>query len=219
MSILLNPYIIAPVEEGGNAFEDDFDDNSLDPAKWQADTWLGVDSTGTSYAETGGQLVMTPAANTAGNRYGALRAVPVLDFVNKTCEMDWVTYQDSGNDRSHGFEIVDTVDTEKRIRLIQPGVLSMQLTVRSRNNFGFGVTDLLNVSRDITKTKWRVINDHANQEWQFWSYISSWTLEFTGSYQNWVPSSCYLRLFWGTAASIPAAGVFTIDNLLTDAEF
>lgn len=93
------------------ALSDNYDDNSRDAAKWALGNWEGLSTTGVTVSETGGQLVVTPAASAADSRYSGYVSVGKYDFssneafvrlVERTntaggAETQFVAYVDANN--------------------------------------------------------------------------------------------------------------------------
>lgn len=72
----------APATPKLSALTDDFNDNSIDPAKWTT----GI-SAGASLAETGGQLVFTPSTTSSG--YSYVDSVNTYDFTDSSLTVEF----------------------------------------------------------------------------------------------------------------------------------
>jgi type 1 fimbria pilin len=211
--ILINPYSF-PVTSP-TIFQDNFDDNSIDPALWSVSAWLAQSQTGVTIAEASQQLTITLPANASGSFYNSLLSVPVMDFQDKTLDCDFVTYPDPAHETNCGLEIVKASDSSKFARLTT-SIGNMQMRASAPNNTGFQFVG----SSYSTYQKWRIQHVSSSNQWKFYSYDgASWTLRRTSTAQAWTPNDMQVRILAGTFASITAPGVFTVDNLTTDATY
>lgn len=210
---LVNPYILASAAP--TIFQDNFDDNSIDPALWTVSAWLAQDQTGVTIAEASQQLTITLPASSSGSHYNSLLSVPIVDFTDKTLDCDFVVYPDPAHETNCGLEIVKNSDSTKFVRATT-SVGNMQLRASAPNNTGFEFVG----SSYSTYQKWRIQHASSTNQWKFYSYDgASWTLRRTSTAQTWNPTDMQIRILAGTFASITAPGVFTVDNLVTDATY
>lgn len=215
MSVLINPYILAIAGGGGsNTFEDNFDDNSIDPALWS--TTVGADI---AIAETGGQMTLATDASYSGGggNFSELVSVPSLDFAGATFQIDLVQMPVVGFSYNFLFYIY-IYNTANANQNIYYQIQETDNGYFERANSGASHDDFF-FTWDGSVTKIKFIHDNSVNEWQYWTFNgTTWTLEYTSLAATWNPTSCKIRI--GAFISGPAANqTIILDNLITDATY
>jgi hypothetical protein len=124
-----------------------------------------------------------------------------------------VTYTNLAANCNCGIEIQKASNSAKRVRALV-SVATMQMQASSPSDTGFVIVDAPNMIR------WRIEHVSSTNTWKFSSYDgATWTLEHTSSAQDWTPDDVNIRLIAGTFDSVASPGVFTVDNLTTDANY
>src|SRR5205085_1054377 len=96
---------------------DDFNDNSLDPAKWDANNlFSGFTSSGVPVNETNQRLEIGPLlANTAGSNYRGIRSVNTYNFTNGYSYVDLIQAPSSTSSADAMFTIGSDVNNFYRL--------------------------------------------------------------------------------------------------------
>lgn len=177
-------------------FSDNFDDNSIDPSKWEVYDWDWIgypaeDPGVGSITETGGKLNLTP-----GNEYSptkAIRTVEDINFVGKTLEFDieWGDVDPAG----FGVAVYRMPYNEEFANIeIYNGYGALQTSPAWMGDYP---------DHDPAITAWRLNHDDSNNTWRFYSKVGGvWTLLFTSDVESWTPDQCRVEFYVvGNAAS------------------
>jgi hypothetical protein len=204
-------------------FQDNFDDNSLDPLKWTAVNGLDI-----SLSESSGEIRIAVDGiynGTGTNDISYIQSVPVLDFRGKFAQVDlpspstnlgvvgtvgpfpssggtelWI--RDSNNTGNH---VQITVDQHViYFRLFSGGSMQDEATTATGYN---------------SHTKWKLEHNNSNNTWDFYTFDGSdWIHQHTSPAASWLPSQSHVLLI-GYLYSANQINVTTrFDNLLTNAE-
>jgi hypothetical protein len=193
-------------------FEDDFNDNAIDPAKW-----LVVSDPDITVAESSNRINFTSDGTFSGTpgvaEEGVLFGIVDLDFRDRKVEVD-VVATDLGTAAGTGIILRVYSDDDDNHATINLDAGTLYFFVRSG-----GVTHSSSIAWSAGITKWRIQHVTADSTWEFYTYASgSWTLRYTSPAIAWSPHRrrFYLSSYLGSSAG--AGKTSSFDNLITDAE-
>lgn len=199
----------------GTAFTDNFDDNSIDAAKWTASN-----STDITVSETSGELRMAADASYSGSlNIAFLTSVPSFDFTGKKVEVDLPSpstnlgVSGASPAGGTGIRVQDNGNADNYAELF---VDSDSNTYRRSNNGSNSQTS--SATGHSTNTKWRITHNLDNT-WTFATFDGSWTDRFTSVAADWNPTSVKIRLYGYIYGSNQQSVTSRFDNLVSDATY
>jgi hypothetical protein len=179
---------------------DDFDDGSLNTGLWTA-----YSDTGTSLAETGGQLQLALRAN--GTGYVGVFSVAQYDLTGSHLLVECPDAGTGGSGRTASLEI--DLDGSNSLKVLVDGTGIMAQTVIAGANTSFGITTYSAVNH-----RWWRIREDAGSVY-FEVSPSAWPGTWTALYSRTNPfalTAVTLKLFAGTYSSVATPGVPKFDN-------
>lgn len=182
---------------------DNFNDNSPDLTKWP----FAYTSSAT-YAETGGQLVITLAVSTAGVNYVGYFS-GAYDLTDSYAYMEVV---DAGNVATTANAILELqLDSSNFVRFVQEnGTLFAQKMIAGVRSNVSTVTYNSSAHR-----WWRIRESAGTTYWDVSPNGKNWS-NFTFTANPITVTALYANIGGGTYESVASPGTVTIDNFNTD---
>lgn len=181
---------------------DNFNDNTMD-----INLWSLLVGTGTS-AETGGQLVLTPASNNPGSTYDGYSSVNRYDLTSSqaTIELAQGVTATSGCEQAFTLEI----DSSNAITMLLGGSnnLIFRLKTAGSNN------DTSVTRNDTTMHWWRIRESGGTVYWETSQNGNTWTVRRSTTV-SFPVTSVRLKISAGTWQNVASPGVGIYDNLNT----
>lgn len=170
---------------------DNFDDNSIDTAKWTA-----TGSADIAIAEISTELRISADAIYSGSaNQGDLTSVSSFNLTGKTIQVDVPspsTNLGTGASAAGGsqFLVQDTGNANNQVYTLTD---SANIFFRRSNNGTLSGTN--NTTGVTSHTKWRMVHNPNDNTWLFYTWTgSAWSLRFTSAAANWNPTSCKIAL-------------------------
>jgi prepilin-type N-terminal cleavage/methylation domain-containing protein len=201
---------------GTQAFADNFNDNSIDSAKWTTSNSADV-----SITETSNEMRFAADSSFSGSLNVAyLTSVPVFNFTGKRVDVDVpspsTNLGNSGGSPSGGsiLNIADTNNSNNSIAIYSD---QSSMGYRRSNN---GSYSILTTGLGISDTKWRIEHVSADNTWKFSTWNgSSWVLRFTSVAANWNPTSVTIGLIGYIYGPNQVNVTTRFDNIDSDATY
>lgn len=153
---------------------DDFNDTTIDPAKWVL--------TGGLYTEAGGTICGTvPGSDT-------IESVAAWSLVQSSAFVEVVNFANGAGATAgkHHFEIYSTVDPSDDVYIeIEPALGTIKY---ARQNNGVDVETLTETYNSTTMRWWRIRETSVNFLFETSPNGSAWTTQFTAPTQSWANS-------------------------------
>jgi hypothetical protein len=181
---------------------DNFNDNTMDTNLWSL-----LVGTGTT-AETGSQLVLTPASNNPGSTYDGYSSVNRYDLTSSqaTIELAQGVTATSGCEQAFTLEI----DSSNAITMLLGGSnnLIFRLKTAGSNN------DTSVTRNDTTMHWWRIRESRGTVYWETSQNGNTWTTRRSAAV-SFPVTSVRLKISAGTWQNVASPGVGIYDNLNT----
>lgn len=182
--------------------KDDFEDNSTNLTLWP-----NAYTSSATYAETGGQLVITLAGSTAGSNYCGYNTAPnTYDLTGNYCLVQ-ATGQPSQSTNAQMLMKVYVDANNTLYFTLQNGTLHFQ-----KNVAGAGITDVATVSFNSTAHKWwRLRENQGTIYWDTSPDGHNWNNQ-TSLVNPFATTALIVEISAGTFQSETTPGSATFDN-------
>lgn len=198
----------APSAAAISTISDDFDDNSLDAAKWVNA------STGTAtLAETGGQIVITPPASTAGTNYGVLNSVNSYSLLGDNVFVQLAQPLSLGTNRDSSFYVF--ADASNAVGFVLQYSGSVYALKTLQRVAGVTTTPITIFSAATYNASHRWLRIRESGGTTFWDTSPdsiTWTNQASAANPITL-SSVKINLDAGTFGSTTSVGTLIYDNL------
>ena len=193
---------------------DDFNDNSIDTAKWNPnDLFSGFTNTSVSIAETSQRLEIGPLLqNVSGSAYRGMRTVNTYDFTGAYAYVELVQAPASNTSADAMFTLGNSVTAYYRI-MVEAGSL------KGVRNIGGTKTTLFSTTYNSTNHRfWRIRNDSGNVTLDTAPGTSgvpgTWTQQYTETWNSSISlTGTYFEVKGGTfQVEANAPGKVIFDN-------
>lgn len=203
ISHINNQTLVPPI------FEDDFNDNSINVAKW-----LAANSADVTVSEQSAAIRFAMDASYSGSaNMATLTSVPTFNATGKNVEIAAPSYINIGGN-TWGFRLINTLTN---------GYVSFHIGTTNYvaelvNTSGTAVSN--GITHNATYTRWRIRHSTTGNPWRFDTYTSgAWTertsLSFTSG-NPWSPTAVKVVLFLRVANTGLQSQNVTIADITSD---
>lgn len=187
---------------------DDFNDNSLDTAKW-----TNASSGTATVAETGQQIVMTPAASVAGANYAVLDSAKPYNLLGSNCYVQLVSAMNLGANKDSSFFVyIDANNAVGFILQFSATVMTLKTMQKVAGVTTLAVTIFSAATYDATHRWLRIREASGTTYWDTSADGVSWSNRH--NIANPIAlGAVQVEMDAGTVASVASPGTMVWDNL------
>ncbi|TAH34084.1 hypothetical protein EYC59_03750 [Candidatus Saccharibacteria bacterium] len=179
---------------------DNFNDNSMDTNLWTLQTGTG------STAETGGQLVITPASNNPGSTYDGYASVNTYDLTSSQATVEIPTGINAANGDEQAFTLA--LNTNNSITMLLGGSNNLIFRLKTA-----GSTNDTSVTRNDTTMRWWRIRESGGLVFYETSPDgNTWTMR-RATAVSFSITTLQVKLTAGTWQNVASPGTAVFDNL------